>query len=415
MRGRLWLIGSLFAWVLLFHTVIPDPVHADDAVVLPKGFWRIFNETQFFLPFDKRFNKNGEKEDIAKDFNTTLDSSVFPALSAFGPGANIGSSVVSMEWNIQQTIFQPAYGLTDRLSIGANIPYFWQKNTVNARLDATGATVGKNPAFVSPANPFGLAPLAVPGTSPLTTDDAQQLLISQGFKRLETWEDDGVGDVEVGGKYQYYRSEQFRAALTAGARFPTGKVDDPDNLADRGFGSGAYALLFRFHQDFLKQPDGLAKRLGFPTPGSFFVNTTFRYDLYLSDKQDLRVCDIHTPLCAFKENVNRKIGDIVEAEISAAYGFLFRGLFFVPQYKFTYKFKDAYSGNQNLDYGALATETDFHDHSFRVGFSYSTIPLMMEKKFPFPLAASIFYWDRFAGKNNRFVAKSIGFSLAFYF
>lgn len=414
MRGR-WKIMCSVVLVFLGVGIGPGFVAADDAVVLPKGMWRLFNETQFFFNIDKRFNKDGNKEDIAIDLNANLNSSVFPALGVFGPGSNIGNSVVSFDWSIQQVILQPAFGLTDRLSIGANIFYFWQKNTVDASLNTAGATVGKNPFAVSPGNPLGLFPLVVPGTTPLSSADAQTLLKSQGFKELKTWEDHGFGDLEVGGKYQYFRSENFRAAFTGGARFPTGKVDDPDNLADRGFGAGAYAVLFRLHQDFLHQPDGLDKRLGFPGPGNFFINTTFRYDLYLPDRQKLRVCDIHVPLCPIKENVKRNIGDILEAEISGSYGIFIPGLFISPLYKFTHKFKDDYSGNMPVDYDALATESNFSDHSYRVTLTYSTIPLMLQKKFPLPLVGSVFYWDRFSGSNNRFVARSIGFAVATYF
>jgi len=413
-HGRWWIL-CLVALVFLGVGTGPGAVVADDAVVLPKGTWRLFNETQFFFNIDKRYDKDGKKEDIAIDFNGSLDDTVFPALGVFGPGANIGSSEVSMDWSIQQIIVQPAFGLTDRLSIGANIPYFWQKNTVDANLNTTGATVGKNPFAVSPVNPLGLAPIGAPFSTPLTTADAQALLKSQGFKELKTWEDDGLGDLEVGVKYQYFRSENFRAAFSGGARFPTGKVDDPDNLADRGFGSGAYALLFRLHQDFLRQPDGLDKRLGFPGPGHFFINTTFRYDLYLPDHQKLRVCDVHDPLCPTKDNVKRDIGDILEAEISGSYGIFIPGLFISPLYKFTHKFKDDYSGNMPVDYDVLATETNFTDHSYRVTLTYSTVPLMLQKKFPLPLVGSVFYWDRFAGNNNRYVARSIGFTIATYF
>jgi hypothetical protein len=84
-------------------------------------------------------------------------------------------------------------------------------------------------------------------------------------------------------------------------------------------------------------------------------------------------------------------------------------------YKFTNKFRDHYAGNMNLNYGVLAEESNFYDHSYRVGFSYSTVPLVVQKKFPWPLAASVFYWDRFAANNNRYVAKSIGFNIAVFF
>ena len=75
--------------------------HADDAIVMPKGVFDFGIEARYWFPIDRRFNPNGKVEDVATDFNATLDSTVFPALAPldpFVPGlANIGDSVVSFE------------------------------------------------------------------------------------------------------------------------------------------------------------------------------------------------------------------------------------------------------------------------------------------------------------------------------
>ncbi len=430
---RTVLIGMVFLLVLC-----PVPTYSDDAVVLPKGLWRIFNDTQFGLPYDKRYNKDGDNEPLAIDLNAELNSFVFTGLQALEipnpaalgcnlvpapayclqPGtASLGRSVVSFERSFVQSDSQIAYGVTDRLSVGAMIPYIWQRNTVQASLDSSTATVGTNAAAVSPTNPFGLVPIGapLPGTQAPTTELAQQLLMSQGFKRLESWSDQGVGDIEVGGKYQYYRSDNWRVAFTGGARFPTGKVDDPDDLADSGFGPGAYALLFRFHQDFVMQPEGLEKRMGPPGPGAFYINTTFRYDLYLPDTQNLRVCSVHEPLCLVEEDVDRNIGDTVQAELSGSLGIFMNGLYITPLYRYGHKFKDHYSGNKGLDYGALSTETDFNEHIYRLTLSYTTIPLVIEKKFAFPFLAAVYYGERFAANNNRPHVRAVGLNIAIYF
>ena len=74
-------------------------------------------------------------------------------------------------------------------------------------------------------------------------------------------------DLEIGGRWQYFRNETWKLAFTGGVRLPTGRKDDPENLGDVGFGTGAYALLFRLNQDLtLFQEEGPLKRfttLGF--------------------------------------------------------------------------------------------------------------------------------------------------------
>jgi hypothetical protein len=402
--------------IVLLSQMVSCLSFADDATVLPKGRWRFLLDSLFYFPITQRYNGDGHTEDVATDFNKELNSSVFPDLSlveaGFGlpPGsASFGTSVVSFEWNIQELTFQPSYGLTDRLSVGLNIPYWWEKNNVNASLNASNATVGINPGV-----PGGVAPIGFPGTSPPTTNDIQNLLVSQGFKKVETWSGTGIGDIEAGGRYQYYNSDTWRLAFTGGVRFPTGQVDDPDNLVDRGLGTGAYALLFRFNQDFIGGTSGPAKQLGVPDAGSYSINTTFRYDYYLADKQELRVCNIHTPVCPDKENVHRNLGNVVEGEISASIGLL-QGLYLSPLYLVGHGFKNFYSGDKGFDYGTLAEQTDYTEQVYIISLTYSTLPLVVEKKFPLPVVGTISYRDRFAGNNNLYKSRYLGFTLETFF
>lgn len=402
---------------LLILGLVVSICHADDAAVLPKGIWGVSINSTFFLPIDKRFNRDGKVEDIAKDFNVDLNSSIFSDLSlveaGFGlpPGfASLGRSVVSFKWDIKEITFLLAYGVTNNLSIGINIPYAWQKNNVNASLDPSSATIGVNPGV-----PGGLAPIGFPGTTPPTTEDIQNLLASQGFKGIETWSNQGLKDIEVGSKYQYYKSDYWLLAFTGGVRLPTGKVDDTDNLVDRGFGSGTYSLLFRLHQDFIWQADMQAKPVGFYKPKTFIANTTFRYDLYLPDKQELRVCSIHNPICPDKAELSRDLGDVVEAEISGNYFLPLKGLSFSALYKYGQSSKDRFKEKGNLDVEALAVETDYTEHIYKISLSYTTLPLYLENRVPFPLDVSISYRDRFAGTNNVFNSQFIGFTIATYF
>src|SRR5262245_34419550 len=77
MRKRV-LVGSLCLW--FFASWLSGMVWAGDAAVLPKGVFKIDVESKFYLPTTKRFNPDGDLEDIAIDFNTSLDSSIFPGL-----------------------------------------------------------------------------------------------------------------------------------------------------------------------------------------------------------------------------------------------------------------------------------------------------------------------------------------------
>src|SRR2546429_1151316 len=281
-RGvRSWLRILLVAGLLF-------PVHvtvADDAMVLPHGVFHVSVDARFSLPITERFTPSGGTEALATDFDRNLNSTVFRDLrlveAAFrlpAGSATLGRSVVDVERHIQIYTVQAAYGLTDRLSLGVRVPYWTQEARVKAALDNRTATVGFNPAV-----PGGVAPLGVPGTRPPTTEDIQALVQRLGFRRVEDWSDASFSDSVGGLKYQYYRSEHWRLAVTGSVRFPTGPWADPNNLVDYPTGYAAWGLGLQVHQDFVWQKPGLAPRLGVLTTGDFVLNTTFGYETFLPD------------------------------------------------------------------------------------------------------------------------------------
>jgi len=405
---RTIVIVLVFPVVLFLLTNIS---HADNAEVLPKGISRVSLDTNFYLSIDEQYDDDGDVESAAEDFNGTLDRTIFPDLSlieaAFGmpPGsANIGDSVIDFEYDVTIVQLSYQYGVTDKLSAGIMIPYLYVKNNVDARLDTSNATVGANPSLGQPGDPFGgspIVPIALGGV-PLTTDQVQNLLVEQyGFDWIETWSDSGIGDIEAGLRYQYFKNKNWRLAFTGGVRFPTGEVDDPDHLADRGFGDGAWALLFRFNNDYT----GIE---------NLVLNATFRYDLYLPEKEELRVPDnVDEPITGNKERVDRNLGDEMQFEVSGTYQFI-EAWSLSLLYKYAFSFKDRVSGDQDFIYESLEDETDWKEHVGIVSLSYSTIPLFQAKKFPVPLLCSLSYRNRFAGE-NALKSQYISLGLTAYF
>jgi hypothetical protein len=230
--------------------------YADNAEVLPKKVTRLRLNAQFYFPVDEQYDDNGDVEDIAEDYNTNLNSSVFPALGlieqAFGmpPGTgSIGNSVVSMEFDFNLYDFYIEHGVTDKLSVGAKIPYWDVNNDVNARVNTANGTIGFNPNYGQPGDPFGspLIPVSFGGiqNDDLATELVQNFLVQDyGYNRIGSWSGSGLSDIEVGARYQYLKTDDWRLAFTGGVRLPTGETDDPDDLMDYALGSGAWALLF---------------------------------------------------------------------------------------------------------------------------------------------------------------------------
>jgi hypothetical protein len=389
---------------------------ADDASVLPRGRSRVFVDTFVYFDNEKRFNPDGDLEPHVREFAepTPINSSVFAALAALdpftgGPGtASLGDARVEFtyDWTIVDFGFQ--YGLTDRLTAGFHVPYYWATNTVDTEFNSapgSSATVGFNPGTQ------GLLPLAVPGTQRLTLDQVQQLIgpglgtvQGFGFDEIETWEGQGFGDLEAGVKHQYFRGEDWTLAATFAFRAPTGEQDDPDSLVDLPFGGGAWALLLRLQNDYQlsnlwkePKPDQIVAE-----PGDVVLNGTFRFDWVLPDRAARRIPD--NPDQTFTTNrevVDRDYGDKFEFEVAGRVNLL-SSLSLSGLYRFGFKLEDRVTGdNPHFHYSSLEKHTDSQEHLFIVGLSFSTLPLYLAKKFPLPMAVSVAYRDRFAGRGPR--------------
>ena len=404
------------AGLIVLSSSPPNVSYAENASVLPEGFYQLQMETFFFFEVDTQYNAKGDKEDIATPFNVPLAPLVTQILgTALPPGTDLGTNAFEIKLSRDAFKWTPAYGLTDRLSVGAVIPYFTEADTkFTGTVNTSTANFGINPAAVAPGNPLGLAPLAVPGTRPLNINDINGVLTANGFKPLANVERSGFGDIEVGGRYQYYRSDHLRAAFTGGVRLPTGKKDDPDDLIDQALGDGVWALLFQFQEDVLFGTTGLGGRLGFPEQGTGFVNFNLEYDLRIPDKETLRVCPTSQPICSNRGRIKRDLGDIITAEFSPTVGLL-KGVIFSGLYRYIYNMPDDFEDNgTGFDVSVLERNSSEQRHEYKLALSFTTIPWVVEKKFPLPLVFAVTYRDRFAGDNSVNDSKFIGLNVTLY-
>ncbi len=404
------------AIVLLCVCLSPEYARPDTAQVLPKGVVSLSIKPQFYFTVQDRFDPDGHEEKLGVDYNAVLDSTVFPQLALLenalhlpAGSAVIGRSVVSIERDFTLIDTTLAYGITERLSCGLKIPYWFVKNTVDAGLDASHATVGKNAGLNT------LAPLSVPGTVPLTPRDVINLLGAgldingdglidlkgYGYKRFGTKSQDGVSDLEGAFKYQYLRTPKWQLAASFAAIFPTGEIDDTDDLVDYGFGNGVWGLIVGVNNDFTPVKDLL-------------LDLTLRYKLYFSDSLVLRVPeDVNEPITSHKVTVDRDIGDVFELEASAGYTFR-EGWTASFLYKYGVGLRNKVTGPSGLDYSSLEDETDFVEHVGIIGLTYSTISLFQAKKCPLPFTLGITYRNRFAGE-NAYKSQYIALELSVFF
>jgi hypothetical protein len=417
MNGR-WTVGAL---LVTFGLSLSHAASADDALVLPKGRSSGTLEHLFYLSTGERWNPNGNPEGIASNFDgRRLDSSVFTILQpldAFvGGSASIGDSRLRFEYHYNISNVTLAHGLTDRLTVGVEIPYYHVRNDVTASVRSgpgtsanVGLRTGPGPGPLCGAA-VAVLPLACPNTRRFTTEDVQQILGQGrpgipgfGFKRIRDFRDDGLGDIQLGAKYQYWRSEDVRLAAGGGVRFPTGRQDDPNDLVDMSWSSGAYGLFARFQHDYIlsnlwkEQPTPASE--GVAAAGDVILNGSFRYEWVLPDEATLRVAEPNT-LTTTRERLDRDLGDRFDFEVSAQYQ-LTSAFAFSLAYRYGFKLKDEFTSNRGLATGVLEEDTDSTEQVYIVRLTYSTLPLYRAGRFPLPVDIALSWRDRFAGSGPR--------------
>jgi hypothetical protein len=86
-------------------------------------------------------------------------------------------------------------------------------------------------------------------------------------------------------------------------------------------------------------------------------------------------------------------------------------------YRYSRGFKWDVDGDLGLAYDQVEKESDFKSQQYRVGITYSTLPLYQAKKFALPLTAKFYYRDRFAGENttkSRYVGLDVSVFFSFF-
>lgn len=379
-------------------TVAAVGVPADDASVLPAGVSRFYVDFYRYLPTTERYNPDGKREVLTFPFDdAVLDNTVLPLLP---PGANIGRVAVDYEYDIDVLDFGYARGLSDRLSIGFHVPYYWIRNDVDTSFDSSNANVGLNPGDGSCCIPIASGGVA------MNEDDVQNLIADQfGFSRIDSWSREGIGDIEAGAKYRLFIDGPAAMAITGGLRIPTGYEDDADRLDDVAWSYGTYAVLVRLHYDFLLSSLWRASRSTLdpvsPAPGDLILNLTLRYDWMLPDDKVMRIGD--TPeqiLTANRERVDRELGDLFNLEASLKYQ-ASDALALSLVYTFVREQKDDIDGDLGFNYASLEADTDSTQQIVILALDYSSLPAYRRQQSAAPMRFSLAYRERFGGDGPR--------------
>jgi hypothetical protein len=391
-----------FRCLLSLGLVSTSSFAQETATVLPQSIFRGRVVSIFAPSISDQFNQNGKKEALAAAYDglevkmadlALVDSNVEglkTALEGNGLGALIpmldSTLAVSAKINVQQYTTAFEYGLTKKLSLGVIVPV--------VKMEATSSFAATNQHALAKQIIDGSAANGSPLEDGVDSYIASTTLDGLGYTAPATTSFTGLGDIEIGGKYQFLNTGKMIMAFQAGARLPTATHQaSQSNIFDRSSGD--------------KQLDLAAQWMGeYRVNSNLFFGSSAKYTVQTADTQDRFVkasatdflADLNNP--ALRDtNIKRDLGDIVDAEVSVNYEFGDDAYKTWGVYEYSAQGTDKYTGTKSLDYASLGTNTNTVSHRLSLGMGYSTIPAFARNKFPVPMEIKASYSFPVSGKN----------------
>lgn len=375
------------------------------ATVLPKNIFRVRWVGVRTGSLTQSLNNDGtasntmsalEKSLSAKDLAALSPdlNQLYTALNTFEAG--LGDSLIladfypDSEMVATKNTLAAEYGITKKLSLGIIVPITTMrvKASFNADVKNNVAAIRQKVQGVS-ALENGIDTFEA--NMPTAQSFENQVFTANGYQTPSDFSWTGLGDIELGAKYQFFNNKKYRATSLFGFRMPTTTHQkDFTNILDSNSGDKQWDLAFELVNEYV-----LTK--------SFSVGAGTRYTIQLPNSQKaalLRNGESGLPNLTRDDtiqDVRRNLGDQLEMEVSASYAydrFILSGA-----YENSRKFTDRYSVPLGYQYKNLESETNTLQHRYAVGLKYTTVKAYVAKKFPIPLEVKLTYNDIFAGKN----------------
>lgn len=379
---------------------VATPARAfENAKVMPMGVnrmtFRVVNTT-----ISNKTDGAGVAQDLAKPIQKDLTfrdvlkgekdllkrelTAGFLLYSGVAESNSLGNFTADLEGRL--TVYAPVYsrGITDRLTLAAALPIYDMSMNVGVGYQAgPGASAFRDSLTESYNN-------QAEGARDFVTkinDAVERLetkLTDNGYKRLEPWQAKGLGDAQLVAKYAVLKDAPVNVAALGGLVLPTGRVDDPDNLIDAGFGDGQWDTFFQASVD---QPLGQS---------GILVNQYAKYTVQWEDKKDVRLKTADESIEVPKKKVNYKLGDKINAGISLQYdgdSGLTTGL----GYNYFQKAKDLYDAGESAE--ELQKDTFQRAHEAEVSVGYSAVPAFRRQQIAVPFEINLNYKHQLASQN----------------
>ena len=298
---------------------------------------------------------------------------------------SVGSFTADVKSRV--SVYAPVftYGLNSRYTLAAALPVYNMAVSVDSDFNASS----NGQRFVNTlSNSKNNQRVSASDATRKINDAVSRLntkLSDNGYRPLENWEETGLGDLTLLGKWRALEGGPVQIALTQGVVAPTGRRDNPDNLLDKGFGDGQWDI---FGQAAFDQPFG---------GSGVFLNQYAKYTWQLPDQKQVRLVTADETIEVPKQKVGYKLGDKIDAGSSLQFsqdsGFATgAGYNFYTKLADTYKVASATKAELERD-----TFEQSHQLEFEVG--YSSVPAYRRGEVKVPFETKLNYRHQLRSKN----------------
>lgn len=346
----------------------PGALGAD---MLPKGRSAVRLETRRIWANDE-FDSHGDRQALLSEYNgLKLDSSIFPALGFFGPGASLGTTDLSARMTGTQARLTVGYGLTEDLTVGFQVGHGETHNRVRASV---------RPGTVPPG-------VVVPGAT--TATQAVQGLLTNvyGYKpiRSSDWESDL--DPLIGLRWRFDKGENHATVFAPTVRIGVARQADPNDLMQMVMADGTDDLLL-----------GLLHTRKLTPQWDLLLSA--QYTLQTSDHVRARArsaSELLVPASRLERLTRNRTNPF---EVTTETGYTLGSWRVSGRLEYAHGGKDHYSSPSGQDVSGLEAGSDFHFLLGYVGLTWNGIPGYLRNEHRFPGIVSLVGATTLKAKNT---------------
>lgn len=375
---------------------------AEDAKVMPAKIRRVtirfvgtdikektdggFNAVPLSKPLNKALTFNdilkGEKDPVKNAL-----TSGFLTAEGFNSADAVGQFAADVKTRVQVTAPIFTLGLTSSTTVAVALPIYKMQTAAEVSFQANDMGQKFINALTSDFNNQTSSAREAAAKLNDAVSRLNNKLSDNGYRTLQNWTGQGLGDTQLVIKNRTYESGAFALATQAVLTAPTGRIDDPDNLLDKGFGDGQWdiAIGTAVEESLAGVVDGLS------------LSQYVRYTDQLPGQRTLRLVTSAETIEVPKDRVTFDLGNRFETGAAALLSTQ-AGWGGALGYNYSFKASDRYEAPQETRI-VLEKDTLETQHQAEAEIVYSGVPAFRRGSIPVPFEVKLAYKRQLSSRN----------------